>query len=184
MYILPFVAGAFLIMFFMPYMSGSYNSDKKFDITINEQDYYEHLTYQASFSTRQLSTSSAAFPAFFYDTDGLVSMNAMSVSQSVKMSDFPDFPLKRLMDFFNNVNNGEIVNSGKSTGKIQENLSLLVLLLFLFPALFFREKSGNSHGESFDGLEKNSGKSRLMGINWNNKLLYNNRSLLRSRKDA
>jgi hypothetical protein len=183
MYILPFVAGAFLIIFLMPNMSGSF-SGRKFDIMINEQDYYEHLTYQASFSTRQLTTFSADFPAFFFDADGLVSMNKMNVSQSVKMSDFPGFPLKHLMEFFSNVNNGDIVNSGKNTGGIKENLSLLALLLFLFPGLFFRGKSDSSQSDSFDGLEKNSGKLRLIGINWNNKLLYNNRSLLRSRKDA
>jgi hypothetical protein len=192
MYILPFVIGAFMTMFFTPYMSGSYDTGSKFDVVVTEQDYYEHLTYQMSFSTRKLGASSAVYPAFSYDTDGLVSMNKMNAGQSVRMSDFPSFPLKQLMDFFNNVNNGDIVNSGKSTGRIQENLSLLVLLLFLFPGLFFMGKSGISGGNSgsssdsgaFDGLKKNSGKSRLMGINWNNKLLYNNKSILRSRKDA
>jgi hypothetical protein len=182
MYILPFVAGAFFIMFFAPNMSGSYNTGRKFDVSISEQDYYEHLTFQTSFSTRQLGTSSAAFPSFFVNTDGLVSMNKMSVSQSIKISDYPGFPLKHLMEFFNNVNNGEIIDSGKSTGKIQENLSLLVLLLFLFPGFLFRRKSENAYGEVSEGLKKNSGKSRLSGINWNNKLLYNNNNLLR--KDA
>jgi hypothetical protein len=184
MYILPFVAGAFLIMFLMPYMPGSYYPGEGFDIIISEQDYYEHIAYQALFSTRQLSTSSAAFPSFSYDTDGLVSMNKMNSNQPVKMSDFPDFPLKRLMEFFNNVNNGDIVNSGKSTVRKRENLSLLVLLVFLFPGLFLRGKSDGSRGGTFDDVKDNSEKLRLTGINWNNKLLYNDRSLLRSRKDA
>jgi hypothetical protein len=183
MYILPFVAGAFLIMFFLPYMSGGYTG-KKFDIKLNEQDYYEHLTHQASFSTRQLSTSSAAFPAFFIDSDGLVSINKMNVSQSIKMSDYPSFPLKHLMDFFNNVNNSSIVKSGKNTGGIRGNLSLLVLLLFLFPGLLFRKNSDNPQGGAFDGIKTYLGNLRLTGINWNKKLLYNDKSLLRSRKDA
>jgi hypothetical protein len=182
MYILPFIIGAFFIMFFAPNMSGSYSTERKFDSFISEQDYYEHLTYQTSFSTRQLGTSSAAFPSFFYDTDGLVSMNRMNVSQSLKISDYPGFPLKHLIEFFDNVNNGEIVNSGKSTGRIQENLSLLILLLFLFPGLFFRKK--NEHSDISDGVKKDSGKSRLIGINRNSKLLYNNSNMLRSRKDA
>jgi hypothetical protein len=183
MYILPFVAGVLLIVFFMPYMSGNI-SGKKFDVKLSEQDYLEHLTYQASFSTRQLSTSSAAFPAFFYDGDGLVSMNKMTVSQSIKTSDFPGFPLKHLMDFFNNVNKGDSVNSGKNTGGMRENLSLLVLLLFLFPGLFFRKNSNNSISGTFEGIKNYLGKLRLSGINWNKKLLYNEGSLLRSRKDA
>ena len=184
MYIFPFVVGAFLAMFFTPFMSGSYDTGNKFESIITEQDYYEHLTYQTSFSTRRLGDSSASFPAFSYDTDGLVSMNKTGATQSVKMSDFPGFPLKHLMDFFNSVNNGDIVNSDKSTGRIQENLSLLVLLLFLFPRLFFREKSDGSNSGALDGLKKNSGKLRSIGINWNNKLMYNDGSLLRSRKDA
>jgi hypothetical protein len=185
MYILPFVIGAFLTMFFTPFMSGSYDSGNKFDVIVTEQDYYDHLTYQTSFSTRRLGDdSSSSYPAFFYDTDGLVSMGKTGAAQSVKMSDFPNFPLKQLMEFFNNVNNGDIVNSGKSTGRIRENLSLLVLLLFIFPGLIFRGKNDGSNDGSFDGLKKNSRKLRPIGINWNNKLLYNYWSLLRSRKDA
>jgi len=184
MYILPFVIGVFLTMFFTPYMSGSYDTGAKFDVIITEQDYYDHLAYQTSFSTRKLGASFSTFPSFSYDADGLVSMNKTNTSQSVKMSDFPSFPLKHLMDFFNHVNNGDIVNSSKSTGRIQENLSLLVLLLFLFPGLVFRRKNNNSNGGAFDGVKKNSGKIRSAGINWNNKLLYNDNSILRSRKDA
>jgi hypothetical protein len=185
MYILPFVIGAFLTMFFTPFMSGSYDSGNKFDVIVTEQDYYDHLSYQTSFSTRRLGdASSSSYPAFFYDTDGIVSMNKTGAAQPVKMSDFPNFPLKQLMEFFNNVNNGDIVNSGKSTGRIQENLSLLVLLLFIFPGLIFRGKNDVSNDGAFDGLKKNSRKLHSIGINWNNKLLYNYWSLLRSRKDA
>jgi len=140
--------------------------------------------YQATFSTRQLSTSSAAFPAFSVDSDGLVSMSKTNVSQSVKMSDFPIFPLKHLMDFFNNVNNSNLVKSGKNTGGIRENLSLLVLLVFLFPGLIFRKNGDNPQGGDFDGIKAYLGKLRLTGINRTKKLLYNDRSNLRSRKDA
>jgi hypothetical protein len=184
MYIFPFVAGAFFIMFYAPNMSGSYNSLRKFDVLISEQDYYEHLTYQASFSTRQLGTHSAAFPSFFSNTDGLVLMNKTSVSQSIKISDYPGFPLKHLMEFFDNVNNGDVVNSEKSNGKIQENLSFLILLLFLFSGLIFRRKKENAYDDVSDGLKKNSGISRSIGINRNNKLLYNEKNLAQIRKDA
>jgi hypothetical protein len=155
MYVLPLVIGAFLAMFFTPFMSGSYDSGNKFDIIVTEQDYYDHLTFQTTFSTRRLGESSSSFPAFSIDTDGLFYMNKTGAAQSVKMSDFPGFPLKHLMEFFNNVNNGDIVNSGKSTGRIQENLSLLVLLLLLFPALFSIGKNDDSDGGAYDGPKKN-----------------------------
>ncbi len=184
MYVLPFVIGAFTAMFFTPYMSGSYDTGNKFDIMVTEQDYYDHLTFQTTFSTRRLDASSSAFPAFSVDADGLYFMNKTSSGPSVKMSDFPGFPLKHLMDFFNNVNNGDIINSGKSTGRIQENLSLFVLLLLLIPGLFSLGKSGDSSDGGSDGIKKNSGKLRSIGINWNNKLLYNDESPSRSRKDA
>jgi len=183
MYILPFVAGAFLIMFLLPYMSGSF-SGRKFDINLKEQDYFDHITNQALFSTRRLSSSSSAFPSFSFDSDGLVSMSKTNASQSVKMSDYPSFPLKQLLEFINNVNNGDIVNSGKNMGGKSENLSLLALLLFLFPGLFYRKNNDNPKTGAVDGIKTYLGNLRLAGINWNNKLLYNERNLLQNRKDA
>ena len=187
-YIIPFVIGAFFTMFFTPYMSGTIDSSAKFDAIVEEQDYYEHLTFQASFSTRQLGTTSAAFPNFYFDTDGLPSIDTNTVSQNIRMSDFPPFPLKYLMEFFYNVNHGKRTGGQQGprspSGGISERLSLLILLLFVFPGLIFGKKDGNSPKNNFDGLSKITGKLRLAGINWNKKLLYNEKNLLRSRKDA
>jgi len=183
-YILPFVIGAFLTMFFTPYMSGSYDYNKKFDVIISEQDYYEHLTYQASFSTRQMSTLSGAFPDFYFDTDGLPSMDRMKVSISIKMSDFPLFPLKHLMEFFQNVNNGVKTDTGTGSTGISGRLSLFVLFIFLFPGLFIKKKDDNSSNSKFESTIRLTEKVRLLGLNWNKPLLYNNKNLLRSQKDA
>jgi len=188
MYILPFVAGAFITMFFTPYMSGSYDSGVKFDAIVDEQDYYEHLAYQASFSTRQMGSLSGDFPSYFFDKDGLPSVSAASTKQSVNFSDFPPFPLKHLMEFFNNVNSGEKtntdVNTRKHDGGLAEKLSLLILLLFLLPGLTARKKDGDSRKINFDGFKRFSGKLGLIGINWNKKLLYNKKHSLFKRKDA
>jgi hypothetical protein len=191
LYILPFVAGTFITMFFTPFLSGSFDSRYKFDVIIDEQEYYDHLMFQAAFSTRQMSTLSSAFPSFHFDADGLPIMDTGSVNQSIRISDFPAFPLKHLMEFFNNVNSGNRTDAGEGEGaaaeanasSISERLSLLVLLLFLFPGLIVGKKDNNPN-KYLDGLKRFSGKLRLIGINWNNKLVYNGRNLFRRRKDA
>jgi len=201
-YILPFVIGAFITMFFTPYMSGTYDSSAKFDALVDEQDYIAHVTYQASFSTRQMGpsqmgtsqmgtsqmyTSYSSFPSFSFDADGLPSMNAASGSQYVRLSDFPPFPLKYLMEFFNNVNNGSRMDADisgrRKTGGIAERLSLLILLLFLFPG-FIAGKTENVPKITLDSFKRFSGSLRSAGINWNINLLYNKKNQTRSRKDA
>ncbi|MCL2802067.1 MAG: hypothetical protein FWD28_09950 [Treponema sp.] len=187
LYILPFVIGAFLAMFFTPYMSGTYDSSVRFDAIIEESDYYNHVEFQASFSTRHIATGSNSFPSFFFDTDGLPSMDTRTSRQSARTADFPSFPLKHLMEFFNNVNSGKRTESGAGkggvSGGIAGNLSLLVLLLFIFPG-FIVNKKENGLKLNFDGLKRFSVKLRTMGINWNKKLLYNEKNQLQNRKDA
>jgi len=155
-YIFPFIVGAFVTLFFTPYMAGTYDTANKFDVIIEEQDYYNHIVFQSSFSTRNLGTASGAFPAFHYDADGLPVMNEITQGQDIKMSDFPPFPLKYLMEFFITVNSGDKADSDmRNYSGITENLSLLVLLIFILPGLII-----------------------------NNKLLYNVKNIMRSRKDA
>jgi len=183
-YILPFVIGVFLTLFFTPIVPGSYNSNERFDTIIDENDYYAHLKFQVSFSTRQFGTSSTAFPAFFIDTDGLPSMDTASTINNIDLNDFPPFPLANLMDFFNDVNNGNRTDTGSGSGGLKETLSLLVLLIFLVPGLVLRKKHDNTAKVNMDIIKKIPGKNRLIGINWNRKLLYNDKNKLRDRKDA
>jgi len=185
-FMLPFVIAAFLTFFFTPYMSGSYVSNSKFDAMLNEQDYLAHLSYQASFSTQQFGASFSAFPAFFLDTDGLPSMyDYNSANQAVNIDNFPPFPLKNLMDFFHNVNSGKRTDAGSGTStRFTELMSLLVLLLFLFPGLFFRTKGDSPPKLDFSGLKRFSAELRLKGINWNKTHMYNKKNPLRFRKDA
>ena len=159
-YILPFVVGAFLTLIFAPHMSGSYDTGK-FDVLINEQDYYNHLAYQVSFSTLQMGTSSNAFPSYFFDTDGLPSVSVASSNRGINFNDFPPFPLKQLMDFFNNVNIGE----KGYTSRGSEKLALLTLLVFLIPGLLFRKRNTNLQKDNSEGFNRFSGKLRSMGIN-------------------
>jgi hypothetical protein len=180
LYMLPFAVAAFFVIFAAPYMPASYDSENQFNHFISEQDYYAHLNHQAFFSKRQMSTSSTFFPSFFFDTDGLPSMEIYSgMDKTVNTDDFPPFPLKYLMEFFYNVNSGQVIDTGKtahdffSTGR--NNWSLLVLLLFILPGLFSKRKGSN------DGYKRigNSGKFRLKGINWNKMPVYNDRNQLR-----
>ncbi|MCL2764235.1 MAG: hypothetical protein FWD40_03005 [Treponema sp.] len=186
-YILPFVAGVFLTLYFTPYMSGTYDSKNKFDALISEQDYYAHLAYQASFSTRQMSDSAeqnnhAVFPDFFFDSDGLPSMSIASANQNFKTGDYPAFPLKYLMEFFNTVNNEEKTDVNWNAGSITERVSLLILILFLLPGFIIKKKDNNAK-INYDGLKRFTGKQRLAGINRNNKQLYNG-SMSCNLKDA
>ena len=145
-YMLPFAASAVLTMFFIPYMSGSYVSNYKFDTFIEEQDYLAHLAFQSSFSVRPLGKNAglqsapaaelqtgeggegtsqsggpnrSVMPAFFADTDRLPSLKVAKSGHAEKYSDFPPFPgaLKDLMHFFHNVNSGEKTNSDSPSGE-------------------------------------------------------------------
>jgi len=146
-YILPFAIGAFLTIFFTPYMSGSIASDKRFDHLVNEQDYLLHITHQAAFSRNQLNSTyiNNDFPSFYFDSEGLPVINTSSLKQNINFNEYPLFPLKHLMDFFSSVNSGTDTgssgNTDKSTairGDLAGNLSLLVLVVFLLPGLILR----------------------------------------------
>ncbi|MCL2721475.1 MAG: hypothetical protein FWD47_09070 [Treponema sp.] len=199
LFMLPFIAASLFVLFSAPYMSASYDSSKRFENIIQEQDYLDHLQFQLSFSTRKIgSTASyAAFPGFFFDTDGLPSMEVNAgANHNINTSEYPPFPLKQLMDFFHDINSGQKRNTG-GAGGLAEKLSLIVLLLFFIPYLFIKRNNDNSPKGKLDnlkrmtvknsfvsGLSGSSGKVRFMGINWNKKTLYNERNQLRVQKDA
>jgi hypothetical protein len=175
-YMLPFVIAAFFTLFLSPYQAGSYVSDNKFDVFVDRQDYYAHLTYQSSFSTRQFGSSSLSFPSFFFEADGLPSMKASTVRQTINKYDFPPFPyqLERLMDFFHSVNSGQKTNTGFSgVGNIAETLSLLVLLLFVLPGFFIKRKNDYSLKVDFSEFRRINRVFRSADINWNKSMLYN-----------
>ncbi|MCL2184238.1 MAG: hypothetical protein FWB86_00055 [Treponema sp.] len=182
-YMLPFAAAAFLTLFLAVYQTSSYVTDTKFDIALDEQDYYQHLEYQTSFSTRQFGSQSKDFPSFFFDTDGLPAIKT-PVNNSIETQQFPPFPLKHLMDFFYMVNSGEKTNSGNAHSVRSDNLSekivLLVLVFFALAGFFIKRKNDYSLRFDFSGFRRMAGESRGIGINWNKTLLYNDRNQKRS----
>jgi len=182
---LPFTAAAFLAVFFTPYMPGAYASDVKFDAIIDEQDYYSHLIYQATFSTRQLGTSFAAFPDYIYGEDGLPLPDGSNGKNPVEIiDDFPPFPLKNLMTFFVDVNDGNRTNNSGGTEGIKDKLSLLVLLLFIFPIFFVNRNNNYTQKNDLSCFKKPDGKKRLKAVNRNNSYVYSGKNTLRIRKDA
>ena len=189
-YILPFAASILFVLFAAPYMAVSYNSNEQFDIIIDEQDYLAHLAFQTSFSTRRMGPSggtsgafTSAFPAFFFEADGLPSMEVNpGVNPSINVNDFPPFPLKNLMAFFYEVNSGQRTYTDGGAALLSDILPLMILLLFVLPCLFIRRKSDRSSKVSIDDIKRM--KVRWKGINWNKKSLYNNRNLLQIQKDA
>ena len=183
--LLPFSAAVLIAVFSTPYVSGAYISDRKFDTIIYEQDYYAHLFYQTTFSTRQLGTSFASYSDYFYAEDGLPTQNnSQDIYPDIEIGDFPPFPLKNLMAFFIDVNNGERVNNTGSTPGIVENLSLLVLLIFILPLFLVKRNNNNMQKDNLSYLNKLNEKKRLKVVNRNSSYVFSGKNTLRIRKDA
>ena len=146
-YMLPFTVAAFAVVFITPNMPGNFISDGKLDHVniIDEQDYYAHIIYQSSFSTRQMGISTASYPSYMFDNDGLPVPNTNNFSEpTVNKNDYPPFPLKHLMEFLVDVNDSGKVNKiGYNNHGIIGNMPLLILLLFVLPGLFSGKKINN-----------------------------------------
>jgi hypothetical protein len=184
-YMLPFTAAAFLVILLAPFMSGAPVSNGKFYAAVNEQDYFAHLAFQSSFSTRQMGEPSSSYPAYKFDEDGLPSPHKnLNAGADVNFDKFPPFPLKHLTEFFNSVNTtGRLTPSSGFLGGA-ENLPLLVLLLFIFPGLFLKGNIDFPAEGHFAGLKRFYGKLRRTDINRKKVLVYNSNNSLRLRKDA
>jgi len=189
-YMTPFAAAAFFIILFSPYLTGNYTGGGKFDFIVEEQDYYDHLVFQASFSTRQLGGHDSSYPAYMSGEDGLpVADTKSSGSPKINFDDYPPFPVKHLMDFLKSVNSGGKASPNIGGGGISENLPLLILLLFILSGLLFNGKTvfGKillpAKGR-FAGFKKFAGMFRRTGINRKKVLSYNDKNTFRIRKDA
>jgi hypothetical protein len=180
---LPFTAAAFFAVFFSPYISGAYSSNGKFETIIEERDYYAHLAFQSGFSTRRLGAAfDSGYPSYIFDENGLPFPDgSYSGEQAFNMNDFPAFPLRHLMDFFQNVNEG-----GKAGGKGQRNLNeipvLALLLLFIIP-LFIKRKDTYTARNNTEGIKRFSVKPRIKNAR-NKANVYNNNYQPRILKDA
>jgi len=185
-YMAPFACAALLVIILSVYISGAFISDKKFNNIIEEKDYYDHLNFQASFSTRQLGMGDAIYPGYILDKDGLPSPDRSDgVISSVQIEDFPPFPLKDIMDFLNNVNNGNRVKTGGVADRDSgEYLSMLILLLFIIPGFLFKGKFNFPSKENLGGFKRFSGKFLWADKKRKNTLLYKGKNNLNLRKDA
>jgi len=175
-YMLPLTAAALAAIIITPRISGEYVSDTntKFDHIIDEQDYYAHINYQASFSVRQLGGSGVDYPGYVFDEDGLPSPDKKAGAVlSVNVDEYPPFPLKHLMDFFVSVNTQEKIEGDVNSENITPFLPLFVLLLLIILGFFVNEKIKLLSKGNFSGLERISGKQRRDTV-WRKNLLYKN----------
>ena len=183
LYMIPFFIFAFFAMFFTPYVSSAYISGEKFETIINEEDYNSHLLFQSTFSMRQLNTSFDIFPLYFYDEDGLPSPDGLiNNNHAENYGEFPEFPLKNLMTFFNDVNNGARTRNTGNIERMTDILSLVVLLLFILPGIFIR--TDNVQNNNFSGIKKIDGKQRFISFIRNNSYVNSGKNKIRLRKDA
>ena len=199
LYMLPFIASAFLAMLLSPHISGAYVNNSRFDALLDERDYFDHLTYQTSFSMMQLGNPDAGYPVYKLDEDGLPSLDMSSYaisdkypsdihpadvnpsnihSAGISFDEFPPFPLRHLMDFFAGVNSGSKVTGGNG-GETGQNLSLLVLLLFIIPVFFFKRRVDLPLKSHFAAMKRDDGKLRRTDINRKNVILYKSKKSLR-----
>ena len=180
---LPFTAAAFFVMFISPYISGAYASGGKFETIIEESDYYAHLAFQSGFSTRRLGNfNDYGYMSYIFDEDGLPSPDGSPEGeQAFNMNEFPAFPLRHLMDFFQNVNEG-----GKADGKYKTSLSempvLAVLMLFMIP-FFIKRKDIYPQKNNIEGIKKFSFLPRIKNAR-NKTNVYNDKYRPRILKDA
>jgi hypothetical protein len=182
-YMLPLAAAALIAVILTPHVSGGYVSDIKFDHIIDEQDYYAHLNYQASFSTRQLGGPGADYPGYVFDEDGLPSPDKRAgVVPSVNIDEYPPFPLRHLMDFFISVNTSEKIEGDANGGNVSRFLPVLVLLLLIISGFLINEKIKLSSKDSFTGLERISGKQRRE--NSRKTLMYKNKNTLHGQGES
>jgi hypothetical protein len=198
LYMAPFAVAAFLSLLLAPYVSGSFFSSGEFDpVLVDERDYYAHLAFQTSFSTRQLGGTDSSYPGYTGGENGLPYPDKTSSSiPSAGLEHFPPFPLKHLMDFFAGVNsrdktssNGGIFTEGANIGvtagatggagaKPLEFLPVLILLLFILPGLFLGGKTGFPPRWQFSGLKQ------WTDIKRKKVLLYNNKNTLRLQRET
>ena len=186
-FMIPFAAAAVMTFFIAPYQTGAYVFNNKFDSFVYEHDYHEHIVNQSTFAVRKLDAYSRSnssesenvknaglMPEFFMDTDGLPSMRAASADKNINFSDFPPFPLKNLMDFFEGVNSGLRTNSG--TGGIHEKWVLLIPVIFIFICFVLGIYYNKFLKVDFSELKKFYLKMPQKGLNRNKTLLYNERN--------
>jgi len=180
---LPFTAAAFFAVFLSPYISGAYESDGKFDVVIEERDYYAHLAYQWGFSTRQLGSGpDSGYPVYVFGEDGLPSPDEThGAEQAFNTEDFPSFPLRHLVDFFQGVNSAE-KTGGKNNRGLSETPVLAVLLLFAIP-LFIKRKDVYSPKNNIEGIKRFKVKPRIKSARKNTHI-YSGKYQSRILKDA
>ena len=126
-HLLPFCAGAVLVMFLPQSLPGissfnSYPIQEAFypesGRLINAEDYYRHINFQKSFSFRPLyeefAFSNEGYENYYLGDDGLI---AGSSGYSIQDdTDIAPFPLEKLMDFLSNYGK---LNSNRSGVLIQ-----------------------------------------------------------------
>jgi len=197
-YMIPYILASFIALFFTHSASKSIQSGPVILNTnnvikiIKEEDYLAHLDFQSNFSMRQLDTSGSAYPSehrgavpdYIMGQDGLPELNASGISAfRTKFDDFPPFPQKHLMDFLSSAYTGTRMGPQKNEWITPENVSLLVLLVFMIPAFFPRQ------GIHFPQKIRQSGykyfnKKRQADIDRKMIMFYNKINKLMVRKDA
>ena len=178
-YMLPFVFAVIAALLITPSFSGTVISSVDPGFLIDEKEYFAHLEYQSSFSTRRLGGDTpSAYSSFLWDKDGLPAPLSSHGQAHFNKNNYPPFPLKHLMEFLNNAYTGKKITPdagyfGFTTGYI----SLFITLLFFIPAFFMKNKTGFSLGRRLSDYK--TGKKRRTDIDRNKVMIYNKSNKLK-----
>jgi hypothetical protein len=176
-YMLPFVIAAFSAVLVTQSVSGALISSGNPGQMVNEQEYYDHLTFQSTFSVRQLGKPGGAYPSYRPDNSGLPGLDAHAVTEPL-YNDFPPFPLKNIVSYSSG-------DAGRSTDiQLPGNVSLLILLVFIVPLFLQRRTVHFTQKNRFAVSGGFHLKLRHIGISRKKSLLYNSKNIMRIRKDA
>ena len=181
--IIPFAVFSIILLLFIPDMENKSKIESNILSGLSEIEYYEHIQYQETFSTRRLGTYSSAFFTYSYGEDGLPVQDEISKNQNIVKNDYPPFPLKEIVDFFSN-NNEEFSDNIKKQDFLEEEISIITLAVLIISSFFIRIKKNDFDKNRFTGKNKNKANIRFKGINRNKSLLYNSRNDMLIRKDA
>ncbi|GHV95701.1 hypothetical protein AGMMS50293_20210 [Spirochaetia bacterium] len=145
---LPFALAALMAAILTPFLpgAGSAKTAAYREYLVSEAEYRDHLAFQAGFSLRPLGhstageASSAAYPAYTLDTDGLISPAPQTAAGLAAVTEsFPPFPLKPLMNFLGAVKSGATPGAANSAPTfMQEYLPVLFLVLFIIPGCILK----------------------------------------------
>jgi hypothetical protein len=132
LYMLPFITASIIAVFLTPNISGNPMSNDEMSYQLDQDDYYNHLDYQMSFSVRQLNSLNGNYTGFLLDNEGLPGNMSANTDEYADASLYPSFPLENLLSFLSKVNSDNKIKP-ESYNIPFYNYFIFLLVIFIIP---------------------------------------------------